>query len=157
VTVEQTSADVAMWNQVLLLHTRIEQELTKAHRLHGLGLSEYRALSRLAVAEDGELRIQELAGAIGLNQSSVSRLVVRLEEAGLTRRATCDKDRRGVYSVITEPGRARLAVIESLHNEILSRALNLAATDPALRDTVTALRDTRLGAPRDLVTDAADN
>src|SRR5437764_275599 len=101
------SADDLLWSRVVTLHGRIEQELAKAlHRGHGLGLSEYRALSRLSTADDGELRIQELADAIGLNQSSVSRLVARLEGAGLTRRALCPNDRRGVYSVITEQGRA---------------------------------------------------
>src|SRR5437764_1482688 len=100
VTAKRTSADEMMWSRVVTLHGRIEQELAKAlQRRHGLGLSEYRALSRLAVAEDGGLRIQELADAIGLNQSSVSRLVARLEDAGLTRRDLCTSDRRGVYSV----------------------------------------------------------
>lgn len=140
VTAVRDGHDTVMWNRVLMLHARVEQELAKAHRQYGLGLSEYRALSQLAVAEDGELRIQELAKAIGLNQSSVSRLVVRLEEAKLTRRATCDKDRRGVYSVITDLGRARLAILVPTHNQILARELDRAATDPEFVDTVEALR-----------------
>src|SRR5437764_7969266 len=97
----KTNTDPAVWAKVLALHGAVEQELGKAlSRRHGLGLSEYRALSLLATAPDGELRIQELAEELGLNQSSVSRIVARLEEVGLTRRAICDTDRRGVYSVI---------------------------------------------------------
>lgn len=38
----------------------------------------------LAEADDGELRMQELADLIGLNQSSVSRPASRLESSGLT-------------------------------------------------------------------------
>lgn len=64
--------DAEHWDRLGTLHTRVEQELAKAlQQHHGIGLSEYRALARLAEADDGELRMQELADLIGLNQSSV--------------------------------------------------------------------------------------
>nr|BFE85653.1 hypothetical protein GCM10020093_082540 [Planobispora longispora] len=98
------------WDLFALLYARVEADLGKAlQRGHGLGLSEYRALRQLAAAPGGELRMQELAEAVGLNQSSVTRLITRLEEAGLTRRTLCSDDRRGVYSVITAAGRTRLS------------------------------------------------
>lgn len=140
-TARSTSTDEHLWGRILALHGRIEQELARAlHRRHGLGLSEYRALSRLAVADHGELRIQELAEALGLNQSSVSRLATRLEEAGLTRRDVCVDDRRGIYSQITDLGRDRQAAAAPSYREVLSAALDLAATDPDLADAVAALR-----------------
>jgi DNA-binding MarR family transcriptional regulator len=43
---------------------------------------------------------------VGLNQSSATRLVSRLEAKGLTRRDVCADDGRGVYAVITEQGEA---------------------------------------------------
>jgi DNA-binding MarR family transcriptional regulator len=137
------SADELVWSRAVALYGRVEQELIKAlHRQHGLGLSEYRALSMLSVAPGGELRIQDLAEAIGLNQSSVSRLVARLEEAGFSRRDLCENDRRGVYSVITEQGRQRQAAAEPIYARILTAALDKAATDPELADVVNALRAT---------------
>ncbi|WP_374066513.1 MarR family transcriptional regulator [Actinokineospora auranticolor] len=51
--------------------------------------------------------MQDLAEAIGLNQSSVSRLVTRLEQAGLTDRVLCADDRRGIHPMITEHWRER--------------------------------------------------
>jgi DNA-binding MarR family transcriptional regulator len=133
--------DEEAWGRMLALHARIEQELTKAlHRRHGLGLSEYRALGKLAAARKGELRMQELAEAIGLNQSSVSRMVARLEDGGLTVRDICEDDRRGVYSVITDAGRARHAETEPTYREILAAALDQAAADPALAEAVAAIR-----------------
>nr|WP_202511555.1 MarR family transcriptional regulator [Streptomyces sp. SID3343] len=122
------------------MHARVEHELGKAlQRRHGIGLSEYRALSRLAVAPDGELRMQELADSIGLNQSSVSRLAVRLEADGLTRRDLCPKDRRGVYSVITDDGRTRLTEATATYEDALDAALAAAASDPQLTALATAL------------------
>jgi DNA-binding MarR family transcriptional regulator len=133
--------DERRWSRVLTLHVRVEQNLAKAlHRRHGLGLSEYRALAQLSTAKGGELRIQELADAIGLNQSSVSRLVARMEEAGLTVRCLCPNDRRGVYSVITDQGRERLASAKPIYAEVLAAALDTAAGDPELAETVKTLR-----------------
>ncbi|MEU0518894.1 MarR family transcriptional regulator [Streptosporangium sp. NPDC006007] len=128
------------WNRFVRLHARVEAELTKAlQRGHGLGLSEYRALERLAAA-GGELRMQELADALGLNQSSVTRLVARLEEAGLTRRDLCSADRRGVYSVITVDGRARLTEAMPTYERSLAAALEHACADPDLTPLVTLVR-----------------
>lgn len=133
--------DELLWNRVLALHGHIEQELARAlQRRHGLGLSEYRALTLLAASARGELRIQDLAEAIGLNQSSVSRMVARLEETGLTRRDICADDRRGVYSVITDEGRRRHTSAAPIYREILTAALDRARADRDLAGTVDALR-----------------
>ncbi|OXM49906.1 MarR family winged helix-turn-helix transcriptional regulator [Amycolatopsis alba] len=133
--------DESSWGRVVALHGRIEQELAKAlQRRHGLGLSEYRALGKLAANEKGVLRMQELAEAIGLNQSSVSRMVARLDLAGLTERDLCENDRRGVYSCITHEGRKRHAETEPTYHEVLKSALDKAGADPELKAAVSALR-----------------
>lgn len=137
------AVDEPAWRRVITLHGRIEQELAKAlQRRFGLGLTEYRALSRLAEVDGCSLRMQVLADAIGLNQSSVSRLVARLEEAGLTVRDPCENDRRGVYSMLTPAGRERQALAEPVYRETLSAALDRAANDPELAEAVVALRAT---------------
>jgi DNA-binding MarR family transcriptional regulator len=135
------TADELVWNDVVTLHGRVEHRLAKElQRRHGIGLSEYRALCRLSRADDGELRMQELADLIGLNQSSVSRLVARLEGAGLTRRDMCPNDRRGVYTVITDKGRTVQREAAPTYAETLTEALDAAAADPALASFVAALR-----------------
>ncbi|WUH99464.1 MarR family transcriptional regulator [Spirillospora sp. NBC_00431] len=140
-TTSAVTADGLLWDGVVTLHGRVEHQLAKAlQRRHGIGLSEYRALCRLSRADDGELRMQELADLIGLNQSSVSRLVARLESAGLTRRAMCPKDRRGVYTVITDEGRAVQEKAAPTYTETLTEALDAATADPALTPLLTTLR-----------------
>ncbi|MBF6437470.1 MarR family winged helix-turn-helix transcriptional regulator [Nocardia cyriacigeorgica] len=133
--------DEAIWDQLVALHGRVNQRLAKEmQRRHGIGLSEYQSLCRLAHAENGELRMQELAELIGLNQSSVSRLVARLESGGLTRRDLCPKDRRGVYTVITEEGRTMQQRAEPTYRDALAEALDEASADARLSEFVAKLR-----------------
>ena len=135
------TVDELSWGRMLVLHARVEQELGKAlQRRHGLGLSEYRALGKLVAGPRGGLRMQELAEAIGLNQSSVSRMCARLEDAGLTIRDLCEDDRRGVYSVITDAGRKRYAETEPTYCSVLRTSLDKAAGDPELAAAVVAVR-----------------
>ncbi|MBH5335506.1 MarR family transcriptional regulator [Streptomyces pactum] len=136
-------ADPEMWNHVLALHARVEHRLGAVlQRRHGLGLSEYRALGHLSAAGPRcELRMQELADRLGLNQSSVTRLVGRLNAAGLTFRDSCPDDKRGVYTVLTDAGRARHEEARATYGETLSAALDEAAgASPAAAALVTAAR-----------------
>ncbi|MED7924403.1 MarR family transcriptional regulator [Nonomuraea sp. LP-02] len=131
----------AAWQRVILLHTRVESRLAAAlQRRHGIGLSEFRALGHLAASPAGELRMQELADKVGLNQSSVTRLVARLNAADFAYRDLCPDDRRGVYTVITETGRARHAEAGRTYEETLKAALEEAGReDPRLAAALTAL------------------
>jgi DNA-binding MarR family transcriptional regulator len=141
---EIPDTDEVAWDTLAALHTRVEQRLAKAlQRQHGLGLSDYRALSRLAADDQGGMRISELADALGLNESSVSRLADRLEQAGLTERCVCEDDRRGVYAFITDAGRDQLQSATPTYRAQLADALDQACADPALAASVTALRTTR--------------
>ena len=123
-----TGMETQVWGSIVALHGWVEGRLARAlQRRHDIGLSEYRALRLLAAADDGELRMQELSELIGLNQSSVSRLVLRLESAGQTRRDVCSDDRRGVYTVITDEGRVRLAGADPTYEVTLRVSLDEAA------------------------------
>ncbi len=97
------------WHRLAQLVSSVEASLAKALQSnHGIGLTEFRALGHLCDAENAELRMQDLAGRLQLNQSSVTRVVERLERLGLTVRDTCPQDKRGVYTVLTESGREKL-------------------------------------------------
>lgn len=112
------------WLKLIQVVAIIEAELGKVLQArHGLGLSEYRALEVLARSPDSELRMQELASHLRLNQSSVTRMVERLERGGLTVRDLCPDDKRGVYTVLTDKGRARLASAQPDFEEALDAAL----------------------------------
>ncbi|MCT4352596.1 MarR family transcriptional regulator [Streptomyces sp. Je 1-79] len=135
------SSDQVVWSRLLVLHSRVERELAQAlQRRHGIGLSEYRALESLSHAEDSELRMQDLADRVGLGQSSVTRLVARLEVAGFAYKDLCPSDKRGVYAVITAEGRERHAAARATYADVLSSALNALTADPEYASTVQSLR-----------------
>jgi DNA-binding MarR family transcriptional regulator len=95
----------AAWSQVAAVVAAIDTGLGKwLMDNYGIGLTEYRAALLLSRSTKSELRITELAQKVGLNQSSVTRLVERMEAKGLVTRDTCPDDGRGVYAVITEHG-----------------------------------------------------
>jgi DNA-binding MarR family transcriptional regulator len=78
-----------------------------------------------------------------LNQSSVSRMVTRLERVGLTERRICEHDRRGVYTGITDHGLDVLSKAVPVYETALSEALDRSAADPNLTtlvEKITALR-----------------
>ncbi|GHG66111.1 MarR family winged helix-turn-helix transcriptional regulator [Streptomyces griseocarneus] len=135
-------ADARMWSRLLALHAHVESRLGAAlQRRHGLGLSEYRALGFLTDAPDGELRMQDLAARLGLNQSSVTRLVGRLHAADLAFRDLCPDDKRGVYAVIKDSGHTRHQEARATYEETLTAALDEAAGEtPEVGIALAALR-----------------
>src|SRR5687767_4602627 len=87
---------VANWHDLRERHARAMTALERAlEEEHRLGVSEFEVLERLAGADTGECRMQSLHDSVHLSQSALSRVVGRLESAGLVVRAMCPDDRRG--------------------------------------------------------------
>lgn len=110
------------WRVLLERHARttcaLDRELQERH---GLGMSEFEVLERLATADGA--RVQELAGAVHLSQSALSRTVARLEKDGLVHRAMCVDDRRGISVCLTDEGRERYEAARPTHRQVLSEQL----------------------------------
>jgi DNA-binding MarR family transcriptional regulator len=123
------------------IHSQVSETVDRAlNDRFGLSLSEYGALDALAKAPNPEgLRMQSLADAVGLNQSSVSRLVARLERQDLVRRSLNEKDRRGVFTSITDTGREVVTEATAIYLQTLAAAFDRAMRDPELRDVVELL------------------
>lgn len=79
----------------------IEQELAEAKQLP---LSSYDVLLALVQAPNRRLRMHELAQAVLLSRSGLTRLVDRLEQEGLLARDRSGHDRRATYAVLTLKG-----------------------------------------------------
>lgn len=124
----------ASWATVATAVSEIEATLNKwLSQHHGLGLTDYRALTLLNEAADRELRITELATQVGLNQSSTTRLVARLEAKELAVRDTCPDDGRGVYAVITEHGQMLARELAKDYNKRLGELLANTTRDATRR------------------------
>jgi DNA-binding MarR family transcriptional regulator len=119
------SADLqATWRALMSSHARVSEALEHAlQERHDLALSEYEVLQRLVESPKGHRRMQELADEIHLSQSALSRLVGRLEEAGLAERAICEHDRRGIWACVTPAGRAAHRKAEPTHRDVLAATL----------------------------------
>lgn len=94
------------------LTRQLDEELTTRH---GLPLSSYDVLVQLGSAPDRRLRMSELADAVLLSRSGLTRLVGRLVDQGLIERVGCERDARGAYAVLTDLGEERLAEARVTH------------------------------------------
>jgi DNA-binding MarR family transcriptional regulator len=82
---------------------------------HGLTISDYEVLLRLARAPDRRMRRVDLAEQVLLTASGITRLLDGLERAGFVERGSCDSDRRVVYAVLTDEGVEKLRVASQSH------------------------------------------
>ncbi len=114
---------VDAWRELMDRHARTTSALERSLHEHGLGVSEYEVLERLAMGDTDERRMQELADAVHLSQSALSRVVARLEADGLVVRAMCTSDRRGIFACLTDAGRERYLAARPTHRAVLAEAL----------------------------------
>ena len=84
---------------------------------HGIGLSEYEAMEELRNADNGRMRMNELASSVMLTPSGLTRLVDRLEADGIVVRESCPTDGRGSHVRITERGISLLARAEKTYRK----------------------------------------
>jgi DNA-binding MarR family transcriptional regulator len=90
------------WLEVMrLLPAQLEDRL---HDRHDLNLTDYQVLVELSEAQEGRLRMTELANRTSLSKSRLSHQISRMEKAGLVERQDCPSDRRGAFAVITDAG-----------------------------------------------------
>ena len=117
---------VSAWRALAAQHAAVNAALERElGERHGLGVTEFEVLERLAEDQEHKFRVQELAEDVHLSQSALSRLIGRLEQHGLVERSLCDLDRRGIYVCLTEAGRRRHA--EALPTQRAVLAATLAA------------------------------
>jgi DNA-binding MarR family transcriptional regulator len=120
---------VERWRELLDRHAAVSCALEKElQQRHGIGLSEFEVLDRLAEVQCGDVedpcRMSDLTRDIYLSQSALSRAVARLEREGLVARSMCTEDRRSIFVCLTDAGRAAHAAAEPTHRAVLVRTLD---------------------------------
>jgi DNA-binding MarR family transcriptional regulator len=104
------------WRSFLRAHATITRALeSELVAEQDLSLAAYDVLVQLAEAPDRRLRMTELADAVLLSRSGVTRLVDRMERAGLVERTRVAGDGRGVAAELTDEGFQRLRVASRTH------------------------------------------
>jgi DNA-binding MarR family transcriptional regulator len=110
-----TSEELAAWRVFLETAYALFDILDAEMQVEsGMTLGWYDALVHLEEAE-APLRMNELARRILLSKSGLTRVVDRMEEAGLVRRERPADNRRVVLVHLTPEGLARLTAARSVH------------------------------------------
>jgi DNA-binding MarR family transcriptional regulator len=110
---------------------------------HGLTISDFEVLLRLARAPDRRMRRVDLAQEVLLTASGITRLLDGLERAGWVERDSCSSDRRVVYAVLTDEGLAKLREAASSHFGQVDALFGARFEEPELTELASLLA--RLG------------
>ena len=106
---DQASVALTAWVRLLRGHASATRALSGRLQVeHGLTINDYEALLYLARADDCTMRRVDLAQSLVLTPSGVTRLLDGLERSGYVEKATCDRDARVTYAVLTDAGRKKL-------------------------------------------------
>jgi DNA-binding MarR family transcriptional regulator len=110
------------WRAVLRTHAAVIEEVERALAAADLPpLAWYDVLWALREAPSGRLRMGELAERVTISRGGLTKLVDRIEEAGLLERRPCRTDRRGFDAVLTRRGKAMLRRMWPVYAETLDR------------------------------------
>lgn len=111
-------SDVALdaWRNFLRANSRLTRELDDELReRHNTTLGDFDVMMQLHLAPSGRLKMCDLAAAIVLSPSGLSRRVDRLERAGLVKRERGSSDARNIETHLTAAGKRRLAQLRKTH------------------------------------------
>jgi DNA-binding MarR family transcriptional regulator len=104
------------WRNLLRAHAAVTRVLeAELEETHGLPLASYDVLVQLAESPGGALRMSELADAVLLSRSGLTRLVDRLEAAGYVTRCAAEDDGRGAYAELTASGLEMVTTARRTH------------------------------------------
>jgi DNA-binding MarR family transcriptional regulator len=104
------------WVRFLRAHAAVTRELSaRLESRHGLTLSDYDVLVQLYHAPDRALRRVDIARAVLLTASGITRLLDGLERAGWVEKRSCDSDARVSYAALTEEGVRKFETARGSH------------------------------------------
>jgi len=119
----------------LALIDMLDSELQEAV---GIPQRWYDVLVQLEEAPDG-LPMNELAERILYSKSGFTRVVDRMEEAGLVRRVRPEHDRRSILVLLTEEGTTTMGRARRHHRDGIDRHFSRHLTDAEVRALTKAL------------------
>lgn len=121
------------WTRLLRVHQRVTHALERALKAAGLpNLVWHDVLIELAHAPEHRLRPLDLVSVLGLAQYNLSRLMDRMEEAGMVARAPCD-DRRGHWIVLTASGLKRQQAMYEVYAKVIMQEIGAQLDEASAR------------------------
>jgi DNA-binding MarR family transcriptional regulator len=125
---EPTPAET--WLRIVQVHDRITHRVDSAlHRRHGLSLTGFEALRRIADAPGERATMGEVAEAVGLSRPGVTSTINRLVTEGLVTRERADGDKRLLHARLTPLGRQTVDAAARTHDDLVAHLLALLGAD----------------------------
>ncbi len=111
-----TNEEQRGWRAMLIAHYRLVSVLDRELSTeHGLGLADYEVFVHLSEAPKRALRMTELADAVLLSPSGLTRRIDSLVKKGFVERVPCPSDGRGLLAVLTDAGFEKLTTMAPTH------------------------------------------
>jgi DNA-binding MarR family transcriptional regulator len=122
------------WLALVRTHARLWDELeAQVRRDHRLTIARYDVLAQLELA-GGQLRLSDLASAIVLSPSGLSKLLDRMEASRLIRREPDPNDARASLATLTPEGRSLVRKARRGHHALLEQTFGAALDDRDIAD-----------------------
>jgi DNA-binding MarR family transcriptional regulator len=103
------AGQAAVWRAFLRAHALMLRQIGEDLDTAGLPpFAWYDVLWALYEADEHHLQPSELADEVVLSRSGLSRMIDRIEEAGLVQRRACPGDRRAIHVELTDEGEKML-------------------------------------------------
>ncbi len=125
---------MSAWLALVATHSTLWGQV-EAHmrREYGLTMPRYDVLAQLELA-GGRLGLSELAAAVLLSPSGLSKLLDRMEASGLVVRDPDPRDARAALATVTPHGRALARSARAGHHELLRGTFGRALSNRDIAD-----------------------
>jgi DNA-binding MarR family transcriptional regulator len=121
------------WQRIVQVHDRITHRVDSVlHRQHGVSLTGFEALRRIAEAPGERASMGEVAEALGLSRPGVTSTINRLVAEGLVVRERAEEDKRLLHARLTPAGRQRFAAAAHTHDDLVAHLLTPLGDDAAV-------------------------
>jgi DNA-binding MarR family transcriptional regulator len=112
-------ATLSAWRTIVRVQARVAARAEEALADAGLPPLVWHDVLRTLHDASCGIRMFEVADAIVMSRSGLTRLIDRLEDAGLVERRSCPSDRRGSFLAITDAGRETLGRMWAVYEGVI--------------------------------------
>ena len=123
---------IAAWRAVCTSHAALTERVQKA--LIGADLpplSWFEVLNAVKHSPSGRPRMSELAEWLTLSRGGITKLVDRLQAAGLLERVSCTEDRRSLQAELTPAGERMVEEMQGVYVAEVERHLSALSAEEA--------------------------
>lgn len=109
----KNSEELSLIMNLSKAHFSINRKMDARLSCYGIGLSDFVILQHLQAAPEHKMRRVDIAAAVGLTASGITRVLAPMEKYGLVTRESNERDARVSFVVITSGGKRLLSQARS--------------------------------------------